>query len=162
MTASKIDRRVFLSTGAKAGAALCGLCSCFGGFAAAAGEKVRIDPEKLNYCGYICPSSCKFLRATLEDDEELRQIAWAIWKIDERYGLSYDRKIAFCHGCKAPGKDEGVVVANCDVRACAREKGFECCIQCDELEPCDKKLWALFPHFKDQVLALQAQYRKQT
>jgi hypothetical protein len=161
MTASKIDRRVFLATSAKAGVSLCGACACLGRLAVA-DEKVHIDPKNFNYCGYVCPSDCKFRRATIENDNELRQIAWAVWKIDERFGIPYKRKLAFCHGCKAPGEPEGVMVANCDVRACVRDKGFDCCIECDELEACDKQLWKLFPQFRQQVMALQNQYREQS
>ena len=62
MAASKMDRRKFIETSAKTGVTLCGLCTCFAGVSAA-GEKIFIDPKKLNFCGYICPTDCKFLRA---------------------------------------------------------------------------------------------------
>jgi hypothetical protein len=160
MAASKIDRRQFIETSAKTGVTLCGLCTCFAGVAAA-GEKIVIDPQKLNYCGYICPTDCKFLKGTLDKNEEMKQIAWAMWKIEERYGIPYKRKQAFCYGCKTGDKPAGVVLSHCEVRACAIEKNLDCCIECAELETCDKDLWRRFPTFRQQIFEIQKDYRKQ-
>lgn len=160
MKGDSIDRRTFLAASAKTGIGLCGLCGCFARFAFA-DEKVPIDPRKLNYCGYICPEDCKFLRGTLDKDEELKQIAWAVWKIEERYGIPYKRKLAFCYGCKTADKPEGVVVSNCGVRACARERKLDSCIQCSELETCDQDLWRRFPTFKKQMIEIRKDYLEQ-
>ena len=73
----------------------------------------------------------------------------------------FDQEQAFCYGCKALDKPEGVVLANCDVRPCARERKLEACIQCDDLATCDKKLWKTFPTFHDKVLEMQQRYRTQ-
>jgi hypothetical protein len=121
----------------------------------------KIDPAKLNFCGYTCPEDCKFLQGTLNDDVELKKEAWKAWKIEERFGLEFDAEQAICYGCKALDKPEGVVVSRCDVRACAREKKLDCCIECDELTGCDKDLWRRFPKFKEQVIAMQEKYRAQ-
>jgi hypothetical protein len=121
----------------------------------------ELDPEKLEYCGYTCPEDCKFLKATLANDVELKKEAYELWKIEERFGIPFDPDHAFCFSCKAPGKPEGIVVQKCDVRACVREKELECCIECDELEACDKDLWRRFPEFKAQVIELQARYLAQ-
>jgi len=40
-------------------------------------------------------------------------------------------------------------------------KKLECCIECDELEACDKDLWKRFPKFHQQVVEMQAKYRAQ-
>ena len=72
---------------------------------------------------------------------------------------AFDERQAFCFGCKALDKPEGVVLQNCDVRPCAREKKLESCIECDELATCDKKLWARFPKFRDKMVELQQRYR---
>ncbi len=160
MKGDPIDRRTFLAASARTGIGLCGLCGCFARFAVA-DEKVPIDPRKLNYCGYICPEDCKFLRGTLDKDEELKQIAWAVWKIEERYGIPYKRKLAFCYGCKTADKPEGVVVSNCGVRACARDRELDCCIECSELESCEKDLWRRFPTFKQQMIEIRKDYLEQ-
>jgi hypothetical protein len=120
-----------------------------------------IDPKKRNYCGYKCPEDCTFLKATLEDDIELKKEAWGEWKIDERYGVEFDEEQAFCYGCKKLDKPEGVVLSRCTVRQCAREKEFDCCIECDELKTCDKDLWKRFAKFHEQVIQLQEKYRAQ-
>ena len=166
MVLKPIDRRTFLSTGARAGVTMCGICVCaqFPGIARAgdsAGEEERIDPKKLNFCGYTCPKDCDFLRGTLEDNVELKKKAWQAWKIEERFGLEFDAEQAICYGCKSLDKPEGVVLARCDVRACARGKEFDCCIECDELPACDRDLWSRFPTFKDQVVEMQKRYRAQ-
>ncbi len=158
MTSRPIDRRTFISTGAT----VCGLCVCSQfPFAAYAGDE-PIDPKKLNYCGYTCPKDCTFLRATLENDLELRKEAWKEWKIEENYGLEFDEEQAFCYGCKELDKPEGVVLERCTVRACAREKKLDACIECDELATCDKDLWTRFPTFHEKVLDMQQRYRQQT
>ena len=67
-----------------------------------------------------------------------------------------------CDGCKALDKPEGVVVSKCDVRACAREKKLDCCIECDELTTCDKDLWKRFPTFKLTITGHSAGVRPAT
>lgn len=157
MTSKPIDRRTFISTGAT----VCGFCVCSQlPMAAWAGDE-PIDPKKLNYCGYTCPEDCTFLRATLEGDLELKKEAWKEWNIEERYGLAFDQEQAFCYKCKALDKPDGVVLANCDVRRCARERKVEACIECDDLATCDKKLWTTFPQFHEKVFEMQQRYRKQ-
>ena len=157
MTTRPIDRRTFLSTGAT----MCGLCVCAQfPFAAYAGEE-PIDPKKRTFCGYICPKDCKFLQATLENNVELKKKAWEEWKIEERFGLVFNEKEAICYGCKELDKPEGIVLKRCDVRSCARDKGLDCCIECDDLPTCDKDLWSRFPTFHEQVVDLQKNYRQQ-
>jgi hypothetical protein len=160
MSSKPIDRRAFLATGAKAGFTVCGLCVCssFDNFVFA-GEK--IDPSKLNYCGYTCPEDCKFLQGTLNDDVELKKEAWKLWKIEERFGVEFDQEQAICYGCKSLDKPEGIVLARCTVRDCAQEKNLDCCIECDELTACDKDLWRRFPEFKEQVIEMQKKYQAQ-
>ena len=163
MNETFLDRRVFLSTTAKTGLSLCGLCLC-SPIAAWAGEAEddEIELEGRCFCGYRCPDDCTFKRATLTGDVELKKQAWKEWKIEERFGLEFDEAQAICHGCKAMDKPTGVVLARCTVRECAIEKGKECCIDCDELTDCDKDLWRRFPAFKKQVIEAQSKYRSQT
>ncbi len=165
MRSGDLDRRSFLRATSRAGLGMCGLCLCSGmPDLAAAGEPdgAPIDPAKLEYCGYTCPDDCKFHQATVADDPQLKREAFEAWKLEERYGLEFDPDTAICHRCKAPGKPEGVVVANCDVRRCVREKKLECCIECDDLQSCDKDLWKRFTDFHTKIVDLQARYRAQT
>ena len=116
------------------------------------------DPKKLNYCGYTCPDNCQFLEATVKNDTELKKKAFETWKLDERYGVSFDEKTAFCWGCKTKDKPAGAVVSNCTVRACAVEKKYDSCIQCKELKTCEKDLWKRFPEFHKSVIKMQKTY----
>ena len=157
MPSKPIDRRSIIQTGAT----MCGLCLCAQfPLNAFAGDK-KIDPKDRNYCGYKCPKDCAFLEATLENDLEKKKEAWQEWKIVDRYGLEFDEEQAFCYGCKELDKPEGVVLSQCTVRQCAREKEFDCCIECDELTTCDKDLWKRFAAFHEQVVKLQEKYRAQ-
>lgn len=116
------------------------------------------DPKKLNYCGYTCPVDCKFLEATLKNSEELKREAFELWKVKERYGADFDVSTIFCYGCKAFDKPEGVITSNCHVRKCAREKNLDCCIECSELESCQKDLWSRFPDFYKYVIDMRKKY----
>jgi hypothetical protein len=141
---------------------MCGFCLCAQfPFAAYAADE-PIDPKQRTYCGYICPDDCTFRRGTLANDLALKQEAWKEWKIEERFGLVFNQEQAICYGCKELEKPEGVVLQRCDVRACARDKELDCCIECDELTTCDRDLWRRFPKFKQQVIEMQEQYRRQT
>lgn len=165
MKPNPINRRVFLSTTARTGIALCGCCLC-SPLAPLGAEQEGVDqPISLEgrcFCGYRCPEDCTFLRGTLEDDVELKKQAWKEWKIEQRFGVEFDPEQAICYGCRATDKPEGIVLANCTVRDCAIEKDRECCIDCDDLAGCEKDLWTRFPEFKKQVMAAQLRYRSQS
>lgn len=122
-------------------------------------EEDKIDPKLLNYCGYTCPSDCKFMEATKANDPALKKEAYDIWHIKERYGFDFDPETAICYGCKATDKPEGVVVKGCTVRSCAKEKEIDACIQCDELKSCDQDLWKRFPDFHKAIIEMQEKYR---
>jgi hypothetical protein len=162
MTSTKINRRAFITTGAT----VCGVCFCsprasFSEDSAQEGATKKLDPKKLNYCGYSCPEDCKFLEATLTNNTELKKEAFKIWKIEDRFGIEFDPETAICYSCKTLDKPEGIVLQRCDVRACAQEKKMDCCIECDELGNCDKDLWRRFPKFQEQVVAMQVRFRAQ-
>ncbi len=117
------------------------------------------DPKKLNYCGYVCPEDCPFLKGTLENDVELKKKAYELWQIKERFGVEFDPEKIFCYACKAEGKPDGIVLTNCTVRACAISKELDCCIECDNLTDCTEDLWTRFPEFKKSVIEMQKKYR---
>jgi len=116
------------------------------------------DPEKLNYCGYMCTDECQFLKATRENSTELKENVYKLWQIKERFGIDFNPDEIFCWGCKTADKPEGPVIKNCTVRSCVKLKGLECCIQCAELNECSKELWDRFPEFKKSVIEMQKQY----
>jgi hypothetical protein len=159
----KIRRREFLAKSCRTGMAGCALLLCGNAVAmnSLLGPDDEIpDPKKLNYCGYTCPEKCEFLIATLEDDEEKKKECYEGWAIKERYGLDYDPKTSFCYGCKTKDKPEGVVVSECTVRKCVKEKGLDCCIECKELTSCDKDLWVRFEEFYEGVKKMQKKYQE--
>jgi hypothetical protein len=164
MTNKHVDRRIFLKYGTIAGVSGCAfiLASKFNTLQAfnhlPDGKDVP-DPQKLDYCGYTCPADCKFLKATTENNLELKKEAYNTWKVKERYGVDFDPEKIFCWGCKTPDKPEGVVINGCQVRKCAIEKGHQACIQCDNLSVCDKDLWKNFPEFYNHVKEMQKTYK---
>jgi len=158
MMKSRISRRSFLASGAKAGMT-CGLLAASPGLLSLnLGEDEVPDPVSLNYCGYKCPADCKFLEATLKNDPALKKEAYETWQIKDRYGTEYDPETAVCYGCKVYDKGQGVVVSNCSVRDCAMDREFECCIECKELPECDKDLWTRYPEFHKAVIDMQVQF----
>jgi len=116
------------------------------------------DPKKLEYCGYTCPSDCPMYVATIENDTAKKKEAYDNWKIKERYNLDFDPDQIFCYKCKSEGKPVGVVVQDCTVRKCVIEKGFDCCIECQELKECPKELWQKYPDFHKAVIDMQQKY----
>lgn len=124
-------------------------------------DEETIDPEKLCYCGYSCPDDCQFLEASVKNDPELKKAAFGQWGLEERYGLEFDPDKIFCFKCKPGDKPEGPVLTHCTVRSCAMGKGYQACIQCDELKECDKDLWLRFPQFHEGVIKMQEKYRSQ-
>ena len=162
MEKKKINRRDFLRKSSVYGTACCGLLlgMSFNAKALFRDDEL-IDPKKLNYCGYTCPADCKFLKATLENDVELKKEAYKDWKIKEKYDIDFDAEKIFCYGCKTPDKPEGVTVTNCPVRNCAKSKGFDSCIECKDLTTCDKAFWTTFPDFYTQVKEMQVKYQNQ-
>ncbi len=148
-----INRRSFL----KKGTGCCLVLAGAGSFAFAADEKP--DPKSLNYCGYKCPDDCKMYLAGKSDDEALKKEAFKMWKLEEKYGVSYSPEIVFCEKCKGTDDPKSLVLSKCTVRQCAIEKGYDCCIECEELSKCEKELWKTFPQFKEQVVKMQEAYK---
>jgi hypothetical protein len=158
------NRRDFLKKSSIAGIACCGLLYHSDNTAARnlntlLDDKETPDPKKLEYCGYKCPSDCKFLTATKENNTELKKEVFKNWKIKEDYNIEFDAEQVICWGCKTADKPLGITIKNCTVRNCAISKGYDCCIQCDGLADCKKKLWDNFPDFKKTVIEMQKKYQ---
>jgi hypothetical protein len=154
------SRRNFL----KKGSTFCVVC---GAIAACPGLKAMNnylddeeipDPKKREYCGYKCPDDCRMYTATINKDAKSKKIAWENWKLKEHYGIDFDPDKIYCYTCKPGDKPLGINVKKCDVRNCAIEKGYECCIECKELKDCKKGVFTRFPEFHEGVVKLQEKY----
>jgi hypothetical protein len=159
---TEIKRRTFILKSCQAGIACCALlygakANVLGSMHSNAGGDIP-DPKKLNYCGYTCPADCKMKKATLENNKVLKEEAYKDWRIEQKYGIAFDPEKIFCFGCKVPDKPLGLVVEKCTVRTCAIDKGYECCIQCDQLSVCDREIWKTFPEFHKQVIEMQKKF----
>ncbi len=160
MKTNPSSRRQFISKTSKLAISCCALAACpkFLGAGWRLDEETP-DPKKLNFCGYVCPPDCKMLKATLENDNKLKEEAFKEWKLEERLGISFDPEKVICYGCKKEDKSQGMVIQHCTVRSCATERGNDCCIECSELSACDKELWQRFPDFHKSVIEMQKKYQ---
>lgn len=122
-------------------------------------QDTKPNPKDLEYCGYKCPPECPLKKGTLENDLELKKKAYEDFKFKEKYGIDFDADKVFCYGCKTEGKPLSLPVESCTVRKCVIEKGYECCIECDNLAKCDKELWTSFPKFRETVIEMQKKYK---
>lgn len=154
------SRRQFLTKTSRFAVSCCALAACnkIVGASWLLDEEAP-DPEKLNYCGYVCPSDCKMLKATLENNIALKEEAYKEWEIEERMGVAFDPEVVYCYGCKEDDKPTGIVLENCTIRECCMEREYECCIECRELESCEKELWQRYPDFHKYVIDLQVKYQ---
>jgi hypothetical protein len=159
---TELKRREFLSKFCNAGIACCALMvspKIFGSQGANFLNDDEIDPKKLEFCGYKCPADCPLKKGTVENNVELKKKAYETFKIKEKYGVEFDPDKIFCWGCKSGDKPLGIAVKNCTVRSCAISKGYDCCIECNDLLSCKKELWDNFPKFKDKVIEMQKRYQ---
>jgi predicted RNA-binding Zn-ribbon protein involved in translation (DUF1610 family) len=78
------------------------------------------------YCGLNC-GACPVLAANERGDE-----AWIKATAEQWKKKPEDLR---CHGCKTDVT--AAFCTNCGMRNCARERGLEFCVECDEY-PCDK------------------------
>ncbi|MDD3627328.1 MAG: DUF3795 domain-containing protein [bacterium] len=88
--------------------------------------------NKFGYCGYncgICPARSK--------NKETRRKMVEVWKKVFGHQMYTEENMPIaepCPGCKAPGPCADTV---CKARPCAKSKGLESCVDCDEF-PCKK------------------------
>jgi hypothetical protein len=158
---NELKRREFLTSCYRAGMACCAMMvsqKLVSGHDLNFKEENKINPKKLNYCGYKCPASCSLLKATVENNIELKKKAYESFKIKEKFGIEFDQEKVFCWGCKTLDKPVGITVNGCTVRNCAISKKIDCCIECNELRACKKELWEAFPKFKAKMVELQKKY----
>ena len=87
----------------------------------------------ISCCGLNC-AACDAYIATMANDDELRQKTAEKWRVEyNAEGITPD--MINCTGCREPG----VKIPHCEtceIRVCARSKGFQTCAECDQLTTC--------------------------
>jgi len=93
-----------------------------------------MDTSMLAYCGIGC-SQCPARVATETDDDALRTKTAAEWSAL----FKADIKAAHidCDGCKSATGRQFFHCSQCGIRACATDKGFDTCAECDDFA-CDQ------------------------
>ena len=91
--------------------------------------------EKLiSCCGLDC-AICDAQIATLNNDDELRKATAEEWrKAYNATDITYE--MINCTGCREEGPKFSHCTV-CEVRKCAKLKGFETCADCNELDTCN-------------------------
>jgi hypothetical protein len=84
-------------------------------------------------CGINC-AECDARKATISNDDQLREATAAKWR--DAYGApGITAEMINCTGCR----EEGLKFSHCfvcEIRQCVNEKGFNTCGDCPELESC--------------------------
>ena len=110
--------------------------------------------ELLSACGLDC-ASCEAYAATQAGDaSEIAKVA-AQWS--EQYGADVKPEHVWCDGCIPGGERACAHVAECKIRACVLERGFENCAACADYV-CDLLSAVLehAPHARERLDALRA------
>lgn len=155
---TRMSRRSFVARSSGACLACCVMMRGGKIMAAIRGHALPPDPEEYTYCGYRCEPGCPLLKATREKDTEAMRKVFDEWGAEEKFDIRFDPEIYFCYGCKNNDQPKGIIVRECSIIPCAREKGYESCFQCQELATCDKELWKKYPEHRKHVLDLQKEY----
>jgi predicted RNA-binding Zn-ribbon protein involved in translation (DUF1610 family) len=88
-------------------------------------QSVSPDKTLTAVCGLFCPA-CTFFIATAEDPNRLETLA-------RRRGITAEE--ARCRGCRSDFRNP--FCSTCKMSACAAEKGFDFCVECEEY-PCEE------------------------
>jgi hypothetical protein len=102
--------------------------------------------ELLGACGLNC-GACPAYVATRANDAEMIAAIAARWS--QEYGHEIKPEYVWCEGCLAEGERKCGHTRECDVRACALERGVANCARCDDYG-CEKitKLFEMAPEAK--------------
>ena len=83
-------------------------------------------------CGIDC-ETCDARKATITNDQELRTKTAENWSV--LFNAEITPEMINCTGCR----EEGAKFSHCgecEIRICAKSKGFKTCGDCSELENC--------------------------
>ena len=83
--------------------------------------------EMLGACGLDCASCEGYLATQANDADKIAEIA-SQWS--KQYGAEIKPEHVWCDGCNPGGERACAHVAECKVRACVVERGFENCASC--------------------------------
>ena len=86
------------------------------------------------YCGLDC-EKCDAYIATKNNDQELKEKTAKYWS--ELNGATIQAKDINCEGCRTNGCKSVYCESLCPIRKCAQIKGFETCIECDNMDNCE-------------------------
>ena len=87
------------------------------------------------YCGLDC-ESCEARRATVNDDDSLRQKVAKEWS--ELNGVEITPEMINCVGCRIDGVKTPFCDSLCPIRQCALERNVETCGACADMSKCEK------------------------
>lgn len=109
--------------------------------------------EKLiSCCGLNC-ATCDARIATVNNDDQLRKTTAEKWSVMYN-NAELKPSMINCTGCR----EEGVKFSHCyecEIRNCARSKGFNTCGECEILEKCDK-IAAIHKYVPDALINLRS------
>lgn len=87
------------------------------------------------YCGLDC-EKCEARLATINNDDKLREKVAKHWsKLNNAKILP---EMINCTGCRIEGVKTPFCGSMCPIRRCAKEKNFETCGSCNQMETCEK------------------------
>jgi hypothetical protein len=160
---SRKSRRIFLKECAKLGGTCCALLACHGLLPAEGGPQNAklIDLAQLSSCGIPCVKVCPLYKATQENDVKMKKILYERQEMKKKFGFDFDPDKVFCHTCKPGDKPMKVGMDVCPIRRCALANGLESCVQCANLDACDKEYWKKWPVQYASTKQIQARYRTQ-
>jgi hypothetical protein len=84
-------------------------------------------------CGLSCVDDCSNHSLTKRNDPKELETSAKQWSLED--GTEYTVKDIICHGCWEDDDKVASCARECTVRRCARGKGVENCIRCEEY-PC--------------------------
>lgn len=90
--------------------------------------------KHIAYCGLDC-EKCDARKATLENDNALREKVAALWT--ELNNTLITAEMINCVGCRADGVKTPFCSNLCPIRKCAAEKGAETCGSCEKMKDCE-------------------------
>lgn len=91
--------------------------------------------KMIAYCGLNC-EKCDAYKATRDNDNALREKTAKLWT--EMNGVTITPEMINCEGCRADGVKTPYCDSLCEIRICARKKGFSTCADCGGRESCEK------------------------
>jgi hypothetical protein len=160
---SQKSRRLFLKDCAKMGGACCAFLACQRFLPAEGGlqNTKPIDLAELSSCGIPCVKVCPLYKATQEYDVKMKKLLYERQEMKKKFGLEFDPDKVFCFTCKPGDKPKKVGMDTCPVRQCALANGVESCVQCANLDACDKEYWKKWPGQYASTKMIQSRYRTQ-